>query len=517
MATHRINRVEFELEVSAVELGRRLSDRVSVLGSQRIPSVIDVVCSEADDSDVVVERIDTLELDLGRISLENFDDDLLGKLEAALREALRARSRSAGTVGPSAPADAETSLTSSPPGRAGDARELLDGHAWTGNLPWWADTRERDLLALHIKHLLAHAPESWLELLREHADDRVGLARLARICDERLFELVLERSGAGSARADLHSLSGLLALVGVPSHRVRASVLGALGLHGSLEPADLLAAVLRELESEVVEGLAAKIVEQPELGTAAVRDAIARASARAGERAAAARINPVSSTARTMSEPGDTSHDDPDPPQTRADARPEPASPSRFPRPAQLEPPKLQLARRRALARLDELYIDDAGLVILWPFLERLFTRVELLEKPSFRDELAQTKAIALLAYLGLEDPEPREHRLSFAKLLCGRSPEQPCILDAALEPELREECETLLAAVIDHAPVLDAMPIPQFRASFLQRAGVLSVRTGSWLLAVERQPYDLVLDRFSWSWAWIKLPWMPQPVTVEW
>ena len=74
-----------------------------------------------------------------------------------------------------------------------------------------------------------------------------------------------------------------------------------------------------------------------------------------------------------------------------------------------------------------------------------------------------------------------------------------------------------LLAAVIDHAPVLDAMPIPQFRASFLQRAGALAVRTGSWLLSVERRPYDLVLDRFSWSWAWIKLPWMPEPVTVEW
>ena len=42
-------------------------------------------------------------------------------------------------------------------------------------------------------------------------------------------------------------------------------------------------------------------------------------------------------------------------------------------------------------------------------------------------------------------------------------------------------------------------------------------MRTGSWLLSVERQPYDLVLDRFSWSWAWLKLPWMPEPLTVEW
>jgi hypothetical protein len=186
--------------------------------------------------------------------------------------------------------------------------------------------------------------------------------------------------------------------------------------------------------------------------------------------------------------------------------------------------PRALAARRHALAQLDELYVEDAGLVILWPFLTRFFARVGLLAPESgsgsareFIDEQAQTQAIALLARLGLDDPEPLEYRLALAKLLCGRAPEQSFELERPLAPAQINECEQLLSAVIDHAPILRAMSIASFRQSFLRRAGALSVESGRWRLHVERLSHDLVLDRFSWSWAWVKLPWMPDPLQVEW
>lgn len=539
MAMHRINRVEFELEVSAVELGRQLSDRVSVLNGRRIPSLIDAVCSEVDDSDVVA-RIDTLELELGTIALGNFDEDLLAKLEAALRTALRGRPRR-----PIVQSDVPPGTDASAPAKLrqpGDARELLDVYAWTGNFLWWADAREPKLVARHIRDLLVHAQPSFVELLREHAEDPVGLARLARACDDELFDVILERAGAAEALPDLHALTRLLALVSVPAHRMRASLLRALGRFGRLEAPQVLPIVLGDLDEEVFPALAARLEERPEWDIASVRDAIVHASARASGHAARQRPDEHADTPASVQTKIDTTTDaaehdeietsapttqeqmqsaatpahDPSPRSPQPNARNQPRL-ARSAKPDTADEPKLAHARRRALARLDELYIEDAGLVILWPFLERLFTRVELLHERQFPAELAQTQAIALLAWLGLEDPEPPEHRLVLPKLLCGRSPEQPCEFDGPLAAELRDECDLMLAAVIDHAPVLDAMPIPQFRASFLQRAGVLAVRTGSWLLTVDRQPYDLVLDRFSWSWAWVKLPWMPEPVTVEW
>jgi len=60
-------------------------------------------------------------------------------------------------------------------------------------------------------------------------------------------------------------------------------------------------------------------------------------------------------------------------------------------------------------------------------------------------------------------------------------------------------------------------MSINGFRGSFLLRQGSISAGEGSWLLRVERETYDLVLERFPWSWQWLKLPWMEYPVRVEW
>ncbi len=46
---------------------------------------------------------------------------------------------------------------------------------------------------------------------------------------------------------------------------------------------------------------------------------------------------------------------------------------------------------------------------------------------------------------------------------------------------------------------------------------GALGTRDGAWLLPVERRPHDTVLDRFPRSWGWVKRPWMPEPLRVEW
>jgi hypothetical protein len=541
MVTHRINRVEFELEVSAVELGRQVSERVSMLHGQRIPSLLERVCSSVDEGEPI-QRIDKLELELGSIALANFDDELLAKLEAALRLALRGRTQRQAPEQP--PADDQRSEASAEPdatpqsGRGDHAIELLDVYAWTGNVPWWADAREQDLVARQIREVLVRAPTRWLELLHEHADDRIGLDRLARACNDELFATVLERAGAGTMLTELHELERLLARVGVRSEGLRAPLLASLGRHGRIDPATLLPTVLRELDAIVLAALGELLDAQPRPSNGGLRAAIASARARAGQRHNAVSDPPefdaeldVDSTehAREESEPElepgaartrpTRNHSEPATPDSAATTRdpehrrhttPLPAPPHRDDR-------QLQLTRHRALAGLDELYIEDAGLVILWPFIERLFTRVELLDERRFRDEAARTTAIALLGHLALGDPAVPEHQLAFAKLLCGRAPEQPCELDAPLDPALCEESERMLAAVIDHAPILDAMPVPRFRATFLQRSGALCVRAGSWLLTVERQPYDLVLQRFSWSWAWVKFPWMPDPLTVEW
>ena len=126
-------------------------------------------------------------------------------------------------------------------------------------------------------------------------------------------------------------------------------------------------------------------------------------------------------------------------------------------------------------------------------------------------------QAIALLSQVAFEHPDPPEHRLALAKLLCGCSPAAAFELDRPLPPEAIDECERLLTAILANAPILRDTSVASFRANFIQRPALLSVREGGWSLVVEPRPHDLVLDRFAWSWSWVKLRWMADPLSVQW
>ncbi|CAK0757053.1 hypothetical protein CCP3SC15_2220003 [Gammaproteobacteria bacterium] len=161
--------------------------------------------------------------------------------------------------------------------------------------------------------------------------------------------------------------------------------------------------------------------------------------------------------------------------------------------------------------------MGNAGLVILWPFLVQFFGRLSLLEKNHFIDEVTRQRGVVLLQYLASADDSPPEYLLPLNKLLCGMAQEAVFEAEKLLSEEEISECDTFLEAVIAQAPILNQMSIQGFRGSFLLRAGILEVRDGAWLLRVERETYDLVLDRFPWSFTWVKLPWMETPLQVEW
>ena len=166
---------------------------------------------------------------------------------------------------------------------------------------------------------------------------------------------------------------------------------------------------------------------------------------------------------------------------------------------------------------LDELYIANAGLVILWPFLEGFCTRLGLLAERHFIDGVAAQRAVGLLQYAATGERDFPEYLLPLNKVLCGMEPTDLFALEPPLTDEEAEECDDLLRAVIVQAPILRDMTVAGLRGSFLLRQGVLRTRDGAWLLQVERASYDVVLDRFPWSWQWVRLPWMEAPLRVEW
>lgn len=165
----------------------------------------------------------------------------------------------------------------------------------------------------------------------------------------------------------------------------------------------------------------------------------------------------------------------------------------------------------------DEVYIGNAGLVLLWPFLGSFFARLGLLKDKTFKDDAAVQRAVGLLHYAATGEPVFPEYLLPLNKVLCGLALTSIFDFGPPLTEAEAEECTDLLRAVIVQAPILRDMSVDGLRGTFLLRQGVLRTRDGVWLLQVERQTYDLVLGRFPWSWEWVSLPWMAAALRVEW
>ncbi|MBD2681493.1 MULTISPECIES: contractile injection system tape measure protein [Nostoc] len=165
----------------------------------------------------------------------------------------------------------------------------------------------------------------------------------------------------------------------------------------------------------------------------------------------------------------------------------------------------------------DEIYIYNAGLILLWPFLNRFLVKIGLVANNLFINKMSAERASLLLQYLVDASTESSEHIFPLNKILCGIDLLEPINTNLEITTNEQAECENLLSAVIQNWSILKNTSIEGFRKAFLHRNGILKVHNDGWLLQVERETYDVLLDRIPWSIQVIKLPWMENILYVEW
>ena len=161
------------------------------------------------------------------------------------------------------------------------------------------------------------------------------------------------------------------------------------------------------------------------------------------------------------------------------------------------------------------IYIGNAGVVLLHPFLSRLFEALGI----AAEDRLLQPeRALCLLHFLVTGQSVAPEYELMLPKILCGIPLETPIESGIELTDPEKEEATALLEAVIRHWEALRNTSLDGLRGTFLIRPGKISLREdGDWLLQVEAQSYDILLDQLPWGISMIKLPWMQRMLRVEW
>lgn len=165
----------------------------------------------------------------------------------------------------------------------------------------------------------------------------------------------------------------------------------------------------------------------------------------------------------------------------------------------------------------EEIYLQNSGLVLLCPFLNRLFNRLTLCKDKHFVDFDSSKRAVLILQYIVDKSCEFFEYSLPLNKILCGLD------IDEAIETQIypseleQKECDELLLAIIYQWSALKNTTPQGFVRSFIQRSGILKIHNGNWLLQVEKKTYDVLLEKLPWNINMIKLPWMNTLLYINW
>ncbi len=165
----------------------------------------------------------------------------------------------------------------------------------------------------------------------------------------------------------------------------------------------------------------------------------------------------------------------------------------------------------------ESLAVNNAGLILVWPYLQAFFTGLNLMQDRAFIDDAMSAKAVHLLHYLVFKSEAGDETMWVLNKLLCGLTESEFIPQYVELSSEEMNECENLLAAVVENWPVLKNTSPDSLRNTFLKRNGLLVRNESGWLLKVERQSFDILIDRLNWTISTVKLPWNNFMIQTEW
>ena len=179
--------------------------------------------------------------------------------------------------------------------------------------------------------------------------------------------------------------------------------------------------------------------------------------------------------------------------------------------------PKIEISN---VSKLNEelksgISIHNAGLVIAWPFLNTLFSKMGLTENQQFKDDLSVQKAIIATQYLVDDSQEYDESELILNKILCGVDIDFYVDTSIKLVDVEIAVCNMALKTIIqqwDKMKSVDAL-----RDYFLKREGVLKINDSGYELYIEKQTTDILLRYLPWNLSIIKSSIMKLKLIIDW
>ena len=176
----------------------------------------------------------------------------------------------------------------------------------------------------------------------------------------------------------------------------------------------------------------------------------------------------------------------------------------------------LQKTNRR-LTTQESIYVHNAGLVLLTPYIPKLFKLLEYTDSGGFRGTHEAFRAASLLQYLCAKNQSYQEFELVFNKVLCGIPLSEVLPSDIVLNEKEISTGDGMLNGVIKNWSALKSTDIDNLRVTFLLREGRLQSLEKTWHLKIEERGFDVLLDFLPWSFSMTSYAWMGKPLVTEW
>jgi|GEM_PF-1365308 len=166
-----------------------------------------------------------------------------------------------------------------------------------------------------------------------------------------------------------------------------------------------------------------------------------------------------------------------------------------------------------------EHHIENAGLILLWPYLRSFFKGMKLFgENKTISTEENVDKAIHLLQYLVKKTSVQKPDNFALNNLIVGAPVTYRPSYDIELSEEEHGACEYFLSECIKQTKILTKDNPDALRANYLIREGKLYREESKWILEVQPQPYDILLEKkANVSLGTAFFPWSKCVIVVNW
>lgn len=463
--THLINKLQFQVHCSGEEQAFYLRHSFPDTIQEQIIRVVDELCSDYVPEDEMIQ-IDKIEIDAGSFSTQSLYHDFDFVFRQKFEEELKKRI----SVMPSAKRKSS---------RQSSRAELFFYFLETGTIPWWAIETSVDLDEIS-KDLFAHCPEAVRDFFyRNRFNQEVWKRVVYQLNNHAKAHIILIFEKLSDAKEQFEKWMDLIGQeINAPfraSGMQRESMINDIILkYGPFifaTTADNKIKSFRRLFMDHIE----QVFNPDIVSTTKITDILLKIP--------------------EAQFPGDL------------------AGTKEINLPVSAEEAKTESKKEHQV----KYTVREAGIILLAPFLERLFSKLGLYNKTGWESKEAAWKAVHLLKFMATGQQQIPEYTLLLEKLLCGLPLHEPIPLEIFLTEEELTEGSLLLQSVLEHWQALRSTSVTGLRETFFKRDGLLAQKENNWVLQVERKTLDVLLDSLPWGYSIIRLPWNDFIINVEW